>query len=149
MTETHDCGLMCYHLRHVAYRKSIAKWYSGMLTQMRNNASQNIPGAYPPRLALAFSMSSNWISEGKFNACDVTQMVAHKPTGRKRQETAYVQTVSENLVKYTKGEVEGAKRARELLSKMGYPSVQMAISMCLRIIIKLPTQYWGKMSPRY
>lgn len=37
--------------------------------------------------------------------------------------------MAENLATYAKREVEGAHRARELLSKMGYPSVQMTISM--------------------
>jgi Zinc knuckle len=68
-------------------------------------------------------------SEGRFYVCDVTHMVGTQPTLHRQLETAYVQTVAENLVKYTKREVEGAHRARELLSKMGYPSVQMAISM--------------------
>ena len=42
------------------------KRHSSMLTQMRNNASQNIPGAYPPTLALAFRIASNWICEGTY-----------------------------------------------------------------------------------
>jgi hypothetical protein len=57
-------------------------------------------------------------SEGKFYVCDVTHMVGNKPTVHRQMETAYVQTVAENLVKYAKREVEGAHRARELPSKM-------------------------------
>lgn len=99
---------------------------------MRNNASQNIPWAYPPTLVLTFRIASDWIGEAKFCVCDVMHMLAHKPAVRKRQETAYVQTVSENLVQYTRGEAEGARRARELLSRKVYPSAQMAIRICLR-----------------
>jgi hypothetical protein len=40
--------------------------YSSMLTMMRNNASQNIPGAYPSTLALAFRIASSWICEGTY-----------------------------------------------------------------------------------
>jgi hypothetical protein len=40
-----------------------------------------------------------------------------------------VQTVEENMRCYTKREVGGATRAREMLSRMGYPSVQQAIDV--------------------
>ena len=40
------------------------KRYSGMLTVMRNNACQNIPGAYPDTLASAFRTASTWIRDG-------------------------------------------------------------------------------------
>ena len=40
-----------------------------------------------------------------------------------------IDTVTENLKRYTKREIESATRARKLLATMGYPSVEMAISM--------------------
>ena len=40
------------------------KRYSNMLTVMRNNACQNIPGAYPDTLASAFRTASTWIRDG-------------------------------------------------------------------------------------
>jgi hypothetical protein len=42
---------------------------------------------------------------------------------------ALVQTVDENMKRYTKREIGGTTRAREMLSRMGYPSVQQAIAM--------------------
>ena len=64
-------------------------------------------------------------SEGRFYVCDIRNMVSTAATSHK----IMVQTVAENLVRYTKREVESAGRARELLAKMGYPSVEMAIAM--------------------
>ena len=40
---------------------------------------------------------------------------------------AFIQTVSANLTKYAKREVEQAGKARELLARMGYPSVDTAL----------------------
>jgi hypothetical protein len=37
--------------------------------------------------------------------------------------------MDENMKRYTKREIGGATRAREMLSRMGYPSVQQAIAM--------------------
>ena len=42
---------------------------------------------------------------------------------------ALMTTVANNLIQYTKREVIGAKKARELLAKLGYPSVENAIAM--------------------
>jgi hypothetical protein len=42
---------------------------------------------------------------------------------------ALVETVDENMKRYIKREIGGATRAREMLSRMGYPSVQQAIAM--------------------
>jgi hypothetical protein len=57
--------------------------------------------------------------------------------GRNRQcfsadnehQLAFFQTVDENMKRYSKREIGGATRAREMLSRMGYPSVQQAIAI--------------------
>jgi hypothetical protein len=56
-------------------------------------------------------------------------MVDTVPTLHPSQEGTFVTTVADNLVHYTKREVLGAKRARELLPRPGYPSVENAIAM--------------------
>ena len=68
-------------------------------------------------------------SEGRFYVCDVRSMVSSKATLHPTVEHALVETVTENLRKYTKREVASAKNARELLARMGYPAVEEAISM--------------------
>ena len=40
-----------------------------------------------------------------------------------------VATVASNMLKYSKREIESAANARELLARMGYPSVENAIVM--------------------
>jgi Reverse transcriptase (RNA-dependent DNA polymerase) len=57
-------------------------------------------------------------SEGRFFVCDMREMAS-----------ALVATVAENIARYTKREVAAAGKARELLARMGYPSVESAISM--------------------
>ena len=67
-------------------------------------------------------------SEGKdsrFYVCD-GRLIAKS---NQKEQTVLVQTVASNLAKYTKREVASAQRARELLARMGYPSVETAISM--------------------
>lgn len=54
-------------------------------------------------------------SEGRFYVCDIRNMVSTAATSHK----VMVQTVAENLVRYTKREVDSASRARGLLAKMG------------------------------
>ena len=49
---------------------------------------------------------------------------SHHPIG-----TALVTTVSDNMARYAKREIASAGRARELLARMGYPPVGMAITM--------------------
>jgi hypothetical protein len=56
-------------------------------------------------------------------------MIATTPTYHPRTELVMVATVAENMRKYTKREVESAGAARELLARMGYPSVENAIVM--------------------
>jgi hypothetical protein len=60
-------------------------------------------------------------SDGRFYVCDLDV--------REVRERAMVQTVSENLRRYTKREIESAERAREMLGRMGFPSTADAISM--------------------
>ena len=44
-----------------------------MLTQMRNNACQNLPGAYPATLAAAFRIASGWTRDGALGGSGVEQ----------------------------------------------------------------------------
>jgi hypothetical protein len=46
-----------------------------------------------------------------------------------QHQLALVQTVEDNMQRYTRREVGGTTRARDMLCKMGYPSVQQAIAM--------------------
>ena len=55
-------------------------------------------------------------SEGRFYICDSRTMI--RPT-----ESVLVQTVEDNMRTFTKREVMQAKKARELLVRMGFPSV--------------------------
>jgi hypothetical protein len=59
-------------------------------------------------------------SEGRLYICDSRSMI--KPA-----ESALVQTVEENMKVFTKREIMQAKKARELLVRMGFPSVPQAI----------------------
>jgi hypothetical protein len=68
-------------------------------------------------------------NESKFYVCIIDTMVAKFPTNHPKQEDTLVTTVAQNLVKYTKREVLGARKARELLARLGYPSVENAIAM--------------------
>jgi hypothetical protein len=59
-------------------------------------------------------------SEGKFYICDTRSMI-------EADEVALVLTVEEILKSYTKREVAQARKAREMLVRMGFPSVPQAI----------------------
>ena len=59
-------------------------------------------------------------SEGRFYICDSRTMI--RPA-----ESVLAQTVEDNMRTFTKREVMQAKKARELLVRMGFPSVQQAI----------------------
>ena len=61
-------------------------------------------------------------SEGRFYVCDLRSMMSEN-------ETAFVQTVTENMRRFTKREVEQAQRARDMLARMGFPSVIDAMNM--------------------
>ena len=54
-------------------------------------------------------------SEGRFYVCDLREMIVNN------SEHTYVQTVSENLGKFSKREVEQARAARDMLARMGFP----------------------------
>lgn len=45
------------------------------------------------------------------------------------EESALVQTVTDNLARYTKREVEKAREARGMLARMSFPSVADAMDM--------------------
>ena len=62
-------------------------------------------------------------SEGRFYVCDL------RTTMMGRNEHALVQTVTENIAKFTKREVIQAREAREMLARMSFPSVSDAIDM--------------------
>ena len=59
-------------------------------------------------------------SEGRFYSCDWRE-VDH--------DRALVTTVTKNLKSFTKREVEQARRAREMLARMGFPTVEQAMSI--------------------
>jgi hypothetical protein len=56
-------------------------------------------------------------------------MIAKTPTFYQKLDMALVATVSENMREYSKREIESAGAAREMLARMGYPSVENAIVM--------------------
>jgi hypothetical protein len=62
-------------------------------------------------------------SEGRFYVCDLRSMVYNC------SEHAFIQTVSENLGKFSRREVEQARAARDMLARLGFPSVSDAIDM--------------------
>jgi hypothetical protein len=68
-------------------------------------------------------------NESKFYVCNMDTMVDTVPTQHPSQEETLVTTVANNFFQYTKREVLGTKRARELLPRLGYPSVENAIAM--------------------
>jgi Reverse transcriptase (RNA-dependent DNA polymerase)/Zinc knuckle len=68
-------------------------------------------------------------SENKFYVCDMKTMISNVPTTHPIVEDSLVTTVEHNMKKFTKREVIGARKARELLAKLGYPSVENAIAM--------------------
>ena len=59
-------------------------------------------------------------SEGRFYSCDWRDV---------EHDKALVTTVVENLKAFTKREIEQARRARELLARMGFPTVEQAMSI--------------------
>ena len=74
-------------------------------------------------------------SEGRLYCCDVNTMVKRFATTYPEQppsDDALVETEQENILKYTKREVQGAHRARDMLAKMGFPPVNQAIDIVTR-----------------
>ena len=61
------------------------------------------------------------VSEGRFFVCDIRD--------EPRQESVMVNTVEDNMTRYTKREIASAAKARELLARMGYPSIENAVAM--------------------
>ena len=59
-------------------------------------------------------------SEGRFYSCDWREIDA---------EIAMATTVAENSKHFTKREIERARQARELMARMGFPSVEQAMSI--------------------
>ena len=59
-------------------------------------------------------------SEGRFYCCNMAE---------RGIDRALVETVAENLTAYSKREVSSAAKAREMLSKMGFPPVSEAIGI--------------------
>lgn len=72
-------------------------------------------------------------SEGRFYCCNVHSMVqAFATTYPTTEDHAMIETERENMSRYTKREVEGARRARHLLAKMDFPPVNHAIEIATR-----------------
>ena len=69
-----------------------------------------------------------WCERRSFYVCDVRSMVRATPRNHSIQR-ALMTTVSDNMGLYTKREIASTGRARELLARMGYPPVEMAIAM--------------------
>ena len=59
-------------------------------------------------------------SGGRFYCCDM---------GDRENDRALVETVAENMTAYSKRDVSSAAKAREMLSKMGFPPVSEAIAI--------------------
>ena len=75
-------------------------------------------------------------SEGHFYCCDIRTMIGKTSTvypevlsDEEEGNLALVQTVEENMRLYSKKEVAKARLARELLAKVGFPSVNNPIRM--------------------
>ena len=94
-------------------------------------------------------------NEGRFYCCDVNTMVKRFATTYPDQhfsDHALVETEQDNMSKYTKREVEGAQRAREMLAKMGFPPVSHAIDIVTRGVnftvtgtdFRIADDIWGK-----
>jgi hypothetical protein len=64
-------------------------------------------------------------NDSKFYVCNMDGLVSMDAT----EEGTMITTVANNMVRYTKREVFSAKKARELLARLGHPSVENAIAM--------------------
>ena len=71
-------------------------------------------------------------SENRFYCCNVNSMIGSRATSYPAEDHAMVETTIDNAAMYTKREVDGATRARELLAKMGFPPVSQAIDITNR-----------------
>ena len=68
-------------------------------------------------------------SEGRFYVCNMKNELAVGNSQTPMRDHALIETAAENMRRYTKREVDGANRAREMLSKMGFPPVSQAIEI--------------------
>ena len=59
-------------------------------------------------------------SEGRFYSCDWREVM---------KESALVATVESNAKAFTKREIEQARKARELLARMGFPTVTQTMAI--------------------
>ena len=80
------------------------------------------------RTTYSFSRQNLPGSTGRFYVCDASGMAGVK-SPYQPIEQAMVTTVRDNKLKFTKREIASAAAARELLARMGYPPVEMAIAM--------------------
>jgi hypothetical protein len=98
-----------------------------ILEEMYATKQSTITLLWVQRRATAWTLFSQGY---RFYVCQLSTMV---DTGNVSADDAHhlalIQTVDENMKRYTKREIGGATRAREMLSRMGYPSVQQAIAM--------------------
>ena len=92
----------------------------------------------PPKSKNIYSFGRKNIegSEGRFYCCDVRTMIRRFPTSypstidaNNNSGSIMVQTVEENLSKYSKRDIQQAEKARHMLAKMGFPSVTNAMNM--------------------
>lgn len=71
-------------------------------------------------------------SEGRFYCCNVNSMVSEHATTYPTDDCVLIETETENISRYTKREIEGARKARNLLAKMGFHPVSQAIEIATR-----------------
>ena len=86
----------------------------------------------PAKSARVYSFCRKNISGSKerLYCCDVMSMVKERPTEYPDAvDHVLIETVENNLLKYTKREIAGAEKARLLLGKMGYPSIRNAMDI--------------------
>jgi hypothetical protein len=85
----------------------------------------------PRRSATIYSFCRKKVNnnDSKFYVCNMDTMVATVPTDHSSDAEILVATVAQNMVRYTKREVSAAQKSRELLARLGYPSVENAIAM--------------------
>jgi hypothetical protein len=76
-----------------------------------------------------FSRRSVAGNDSKFYVCNMDTLLSSAATNHPPAEEILVASVAQNMVQYTKREVIGAKKSRELLARLGYPSVENAIAM--------------------
>ena len=76
------------------------------------------------RTTYSFSRQTLPGSTGRFYVWDASSVASVRPP-----EEVLVTTVQDNMARFTKREIASAAAARELLARMGYPPVEMAIAM--------------------